>query len=457
MRVRANFFFRKAWVVVAAALAISACSGGPGQTGSVEILHWWKQGGEADAIGALLGEFKRQYPGVKIVDASVDGSSLARAAIRNRMSMGLPPDTFQANGGWDLMAWVLDNGQSQMRDLESAAQELGAPPLDWIKNVPPQVLDSVSYKGKVYAVPLNIHRVNTFFYNIERFKRFGIDPSTLTSLDAMFAAAETIRQMDSQIVPIALGFRATLGEGATNDNWTLALVFFENLLVARIGGEAYRDLFLNPQPGDAFSPVMSDALADFRRLVSYANVDAPSLTWSQPLDMVLHGEAAMTIMGDWGKGYANAAHFFGDTFGVIPMPGTAGTFVFTTDTFGLPITARPFDDTFNLLQVFGSQKGQDIFNPIKGSISARYDSNIDDAHYDAMAKQTYADFQNATTKVPATSILAPQTYVDAISGALAEFATARDNANPSTVQHALDNYADILQSSCWPSCRPIAP
>ena len=131
--------------------------------------------------------------------------------------------------------------------------------------------------------------------------------------------------------------------------------------------------------------------------------------------------------------------------------------MFTTDTFGLPITARPFDDTFNLLQVFGSQKGQDIFNPIKGSISARYDSNIDDAHYDAMAKQTYADFQNATTKVPATSILAPQTYVDAISGALAEFATARDNANPSTVQHALDNYADILQSSCWPSCRPIAP
>ena len=50
MRVRANFFFRKAWVVVAAALAISACSGGPGQTGSVEILHWWKQGGEADAM-----------------------------------------------------------------------------------------------------------------------------------------------------------------------------------------------------------------------------------------------------------------------------------------------------------------------------------------------------------------------------------------------------------------------
>ena len=32
--------------------ALPACSDGPASTGSVEILHWWKQGGEADAISA---------------------------------------------------------------------------------------------------------------------------------------------------------------------------------------------------------------------------------------------------------------------------------------------------------------------------------------------------------------------------------------------------------------------
>ena len=50
---------------------------------------------------------------------------------------------------------------------------------------------------------------------------------------------------------------------------------------------------------------MAQALDDFRRLVSYSNLNASALTWNEPLDMVLNGDAAMTIMGDWGKGYAN--------------------------------------------------------------------------------------------------------------------------------------------------------
>ena len=146
--------------VVLVALAGQACSGGPNEKGSIEILHWWKQGGEAEAIGALLDVYKKQNPGVKIVDSSVDGSALARAAIRSRISDGNPPDTFQANGGWDLMAWVLYNGhdadQTQLQELDAS---------DWKNVVPDPVLTSVSYKGKVYGVPLNIHRVNTFFYN----------------------------------------------------------------------------------------------------------------------------------------------------------------------------------------------------------------------------------------------------------------------------------------------------
>jgi glucose/mannose transport system substrate-binding protein len=107
-------------------------------------------------------------------------------------------------------------------------------------------------------------------------------------------------------------------------------------------------------------------------------------------------------------------------------------------------------DTSNLLKLFGSREGQDIFNPIKGSISARGDSDITNDRYDAMAKQTFYDFTHST-QVPAVAILAPRSYLDAIGLALAEFATARENGNPSIVQHTLDNYADVLLSSCWPT------
>ena len=47
-------------------------------------------------------------------------------------------------------------------------------------------------------------------------------------------------------------------------------------------------------------------LEDFRTLMSYANEDADDLPWDKAMARVLKGEAAMTIMGDWAKGYADA-------------------------------------------------------------------------------------------------------------------------------------------------------
>src|SRR6185295_9932939 len=45
--------------VVLVALAGVACSGAT-EKSSIEILDWWKQGGEAEAIGALLDVYKQQ-------------------------------------------------------------------------------------------------------------------------------------------------------------------------------------------------------------------------------------------------------------------------------------------------------------------------------------------------------------------------------------------------------------
>ena len=44
-----------------------------------------------------------------------------------------------------------------------------------------------------------------------------------------------------------MGFRQTQGDMATDDTWTLALLFFENILVARPGRHDYRKLFTRAQ------------------------------------------------------------------------------------------------------------------------------------------------------------------------------------------------------------------
>ena len=118
-----------------------------------------------------------------------------------------------------------------------------------------------------------------------------------------------------------MGFRQTQGDMATDDTWTLALLFFENILVSHLGGPDYWKLFTEPKPNDPdMEIVMAQALDDFRKLVSYSNLNASALTWNEPLDMVLNGDAAMTIMGDWGKGYANSKGKGAETFGAAPRP-----------------------------------------------------------------------------------------------------------------------------------------
>jgi glucose/mannose transport system substrate-binding protein len=441
-----------------ALLALPACSDSPTQTSTVEIMHWWNKGGEAQAISALLDLTRDKNPSLKIVDSSVPGGSYeARLAIAGRMSGGIPPDTFQANGGWDLMAWVLYDGQnarlSKMDPIDDIAQ-------DWSAQLPDSVLGSVSYtdptvgQTHVYAVPLNIHRLNTLFYNRAVLADAGVVPERdLTDLAGFFAAAEKVKQhaqdTGKPVTPIALGY----GQKQT---WTLALVFFENLLVAenpvvnRPEGALYEQLFLHPMAHDALQPDILYALEDFRRLVSLANGDAGDVVWDEAMDRVLKGEAAMTIMGDWALAFAINAGAKSDTFGFIPMPGTGHTFVFTTDTFGLPKGAA--EDTKNVLRVFGSVDGQQIFNAKKGSISARLDVEIssDDAR-----RPTFDAFRDMnTTKIAATSILAQQTYVDAISKALGEFAIHPADGNATAVQHTMDNYSDLLMGSCWPQCQP---
>ena len=107
-------------------------------------------------------------------------------------------------------------------------------------------------------MPLNIHRLNTLFYNKQLFEEIGIHPEEdLTEPRRNCSTvAEKIKQFsqltDRTIAPIALGY----GEKQT---WTLALVFFENLLVGRRTwrrreGRLYQQLFVRSRRQlDAFS------------------------------------------------------------------------------------------------------------------------------------------------------------------------------------------------------------
>jgi glucose/mannose transport system substrate-binding protein len=422
-----------AWARVLAVLALwlPACGGSSSPPPSqVEILDWWTAGGEMDALAQLLKVFQGQYPRESVLQTDIDGSTAARSLIQTRMIGGDPPDTFQANGGWDLLGWVLYN------NMDAMATKMD--PVDpdaegWGGGVMPQaVLDTVSFGNSVYGVPLDIHRINTLFYNKALFDRFDAAPPA--SLDDVFSAAAAL-QAAGMAAPIALG----------GEDGALPLIFFENLLVSRAGAAFYRQFMLGL--GEPFAPEIATAVDDLATLLTYANANSTRLTWSEAATRVVTQDAAMMITGDWGKAYLvkSGGLMVNVDFRAMPTPGTKGTFVFTTDTFGLPKGGLNRSGATDMLTTFGSNQGQDTFNPIKGSISPRTDTNP--YAYDDMGKQTIIDFKEASadgTAVAATAILAPRAFIDQVNTALLQFVV---DGNKSTVIHTIANYYDVLQNN----------
>ena len=341
-------------------------------SGEVEIFSWWTAGGEADGLNAMYGIFGGQYPDVEIINATVAGGagSNAKAVLATRMQSGDPPDSFQVHAGHELIdSWVKAD---KMEPVTFIFEENG-----WLDDYPPGVIDILSYDGEIWSVPVNIHRSNVLWYNKQVFEDNGLTPPA--TFDEFFAAADGLQA--AGVTPLALG---------DNGIWA-ATHLFESVLLGAMGPEKYRGLWDGTT--DWNSAKVRTALEVYARMMDYANEDHAALSWDQAAQLVADGDAAMTIMGDWAEGYFKSIGLEPDVeFGYVPSPGTGGTFIMLSDSFGLPKGAPNRDSAVAWLTVCGSKEGQDAFNPLKGSIPSRTDG--DRSLYDAYLKSAMDDFSS---------------------------------------------------------------
>ena len=120
---------RAALALLAASVAACDDRATGASVSEVEILHWWTAEGEKQAIDSLLELFQGEHPTETVINTARTGSTAARRTILERMIGGQPPDTFQANGGWDLLAWVLynnmDDSSSKMTPIDATSTAQG--------------------------------------------------------------------------------------------------------------------------------------------------------------------------------------------------------------------------------------------------------------------------------------------------------------------------------------------
>ena len=361
----------RAWLFPAVVCAALFAAPAASAQEKLEIFSWWA-GDEGPALQALIDKYAALYPSIQVVNSTVTGGSgvNARAVLKTRMLGGDPPDSFQVHAGQELIGtWVVAN---RMDDLSGLFKSEG-----WNAKFPPGLISLLSAKGGIWSVPVNIHRSNVMWYAPAKLKEWGVTPPK--TWDEFLTTCQTLKGKGVQH-PLALG-----------ENWT-ANHLWESVALGVLGPDGWNALWAGKMKFTDAKAVK--AWETFGKVLACSNPDASGLSWQQAVDRMLKGDAAFNIMGDWAAGYMATTLKLvpGEGFGWAASPGTGGVFMMLSDSFGLPKGAKHRDATLKWLKLLGSREGQDIFNPLKGSIAARLDSDL--SKYNAYLQSAAKDWKS---------------------------------------------------------------
>jgi hypothetical protein len=214
--------------------------------------------------------------------------------------------------------------------------------------------------------------------------------------------------------PEPLPFKIAIG----TDGFTLTLLVFENLLPALSGAAFYEQLFRGEM---SIVAGVNDAWKDeVRRTLRCAQFLGKSIVsktgWEGAVAAVANGDAAMTVMGDWAGGQlASEQPGPGVKIESMPFPGTDGIYVYTSDTFPLPVDAEHQAEAEALLETIALPKAQKLFSEEKGSIPARSDVLLEEVD-----EQRRADFVRSTKSLATSGFFPPYYRQDDLNDKLHE-------------------------------------
>ncbi|MDQ4109540.1 MAG: ABC transporter substrate-binding protein [Actinomycetota bacterium] len=403
-------------------LAVSACGSEneSGSTDEVEVFTWWAEGSEKAGLDALVKVFDEQNPDLKFVNGAVAGGagSDAKNVLQSRLQNGEPPATFQAHAGAELTDYI---NAGQIEDLTDLYEEKG-----WNEQFPEGLLERLTQDGGIYSVPSNIHRANVLWANPAVLEKAGIEANkTYDSLDAWIADLKKIKAKG--IIPLSIA-----------TDWT-QVHLLETVLLADLGAEAYNGLWDGTT--DWGGSEVKDALADYNTLLSLTNTDRQGLDWPDATQLVIDGEAAFNVMGDWAEAaFQEQKKTLGTDYTAVPVPGTEGVFDFLADSFTMPVDGPNPEGTEAWLDTIASDEGQVAFNKAKGSIPASTTADTADfGEYQQTAIKSWGEDEIVSSLAhgAATSV----NWLTDVTSAVAKFGSNNDVAElqEGLVEAAEDN------------------
>jgi glucose/mannose transport system substrate-binding protein len=397
---------KSALAATAAVSIISATAGFAGP--EAEVLHWWTSGGEAKSVAVLQEEFASKGGTWTDMPVAGGGGDAAMTALRARVLSGNAPTAVQLKGP-AIQEWY---EEGVLADISSVAQANG-----WADVLPASIAGHMKCEGTWCAAPVNVHRIDWIWANAAILEANGIAmPSTWAEFNA---AAEKLQA--AGITPLAHGGQA----------WQDATVF-EAVALGVGGAEFFQKAFVELDEATLTSDTMKAVFDQMRTMRGFVDSNFSGRDWNLATAMVMNGEAAFQIMGDWAKGeFLAAGKQPGKDFLCASTPGEG--FLYNVDSFAMFDVAGDDKTAGQLLlaELIVGKNFQKVFNLNKGSIPARTDVALDE--FDSCAHTSAKDMADSNA---GGSLLPSYAHGMALrgaqSGAITDVVTSHFNSDMSS-------------------------
>ncbi|MDC3415819.1 extracellular solute-binding protein [Aquibacillus salsiterrae] len=227
----------------------------------------------ADQLQAMIDEYEKENPNVKIKLESVGGGADYGAALKAKFASGEEPDIFNNGGFKELELW-----KERLADLSDEP---------WVENVLPiGKVPMTDTDGKLYGMPVNLEGYG-FVYNKDLFEQAGITepPKTLSELKA---AAQKLQ--DNGITPFAAGY----GEW-----WVIG----QHLLNIPFAQQDDPVAFIEGLYDGSETIVGNEKFEQFQEVIDteigFGNENPITTDYNTQVTLFASGETAMLQQGNW--------------------------------------------------------------------------------------------------------------------------------------------------------------
>jgi glucose/mannose transport system substrate-binding protein len=387
-----------------------------------EVLHYWTSGGEAKSVAVLQEEFAANGGTWTDMPVAGGGGDAAMTALRARVLSGNAPTAVQLKGP-AIQEWY---EEGVLADISAVAEAN-----NWDAVLPASIAGHMKCEGTWCAAPVNVHRVDWIWANADVLS--ANDIAMPTTWEEFNAAATKLQA--AGIIPLAHGGQA----------WQDATIF-ETVALGILGAEGFYKAFVELDMDTLKSDDMKAVFDQMRTMRGFVDGNFSGRDWNLATAMVMNGEAAFQIMGDWAKGeFMAAGKVPGEDFLCASTPGEG--FLYNVDSFAMFAVEGEDKQAGQALlaELVVGQNFQEVFNLNKGSIPARTDVALD--KFDSCALLSASDM---ATSSEGGSLLPSYAHGMALrgaqSGAITDVVTAHFNSDMSS-DDAVQMLADGIANS----------